>query len=158
MVIWLLLAWPFDGRTDAPGQDVLVGVLVALVVAAAMREVGTQGFHRWLNPFRYAWFVAYLFVLGYYVVKANIDVAIRILHPKMPIRPGIVRVRTTLRTASAITALANSITLTPGTLTVEALPDGVLYVHWINVLAEDSEGATARIVARFEFFIRRIFE
>ena len=86
------------------------------------------------------------------------DVVYRALHPAMPIRPGIVKIRTNLKTDSAITALANSITLTPGTLTVDLTDDGFLYIHWINVKSDDVEQATRIIAQQFEWFIRKIFE
>ncbi|HHF98461.1 MAG TPA: hypothetical protein ENL39_03120, partial [Candidatus Aerophobetes bacterium] len=54
-------------------------------------------------------------------------------------------------------ALANSITLTPGTLTVDLTDDGYLYVHWINVKAVDVEEATKRIVKRFEPILKEVF-
>jgi multicomponent Na+:H+ antiporter subunit E len=75
----------------------------------------------------------------------------------MPIRPGIVKVKTTLKTDLAKTFLASSITLTPGTLVVDI--DGQnLYVHWICVEGEDPEEHTRQIVEAFEPFVRRIFE
>ena len=93
----------------------------------------------------------------YLCVRSNLDVAYRVLHPDMPIRPGIVKVRTTLKSEIAKTFLANSITLTPGTLSVDI--DGQdLYVHWINVRGEDPEEHTAEIVKPFEGLLRRIFE
>ena len=76
----------------------------------------------------------------------------------MPIRPGIVKIKTSLTSESAITALANSITLTPGTLTVDLTDDGTLYVHWINVRSDDVDEATRMIARRFEYFLERIFE
>jgi multicomponent Na+:H+ antiporter subunit E len=52
--------------------------------------------------------------------------------------------------------LANSITLTPGTLTVEM--DGEwLYIHWVNVQSPDVEAATAEIVAGFERYLEVIY-
>jgi multicomponent Na+:H+ antiporter subunit E len=92
------------------------------------------------------------------VVRANVDLAYRVLHPAMPIRPGIVRARTRLHTASARTLLANCITLTPGTLTIDIAVDGTFYVHWINVGSVDDEEATKAILGRFEWFIGRILE
>ncbi|MDD5675372.1 MAG: Na+/H+ antiporter subunit E, partial [Chitinivibrionales bacterium] len=80
------------------------------------------------------------------------------LHPAMPIKPGVVKVKTTLTTATGIAVLANSITLTPGTHTIDVTPDGYLYVHWINVKTHDRDLATALIVGRFEWIIKRIFE
>ena len=68
------------------------------------------------------------------------------------------RVRTTLKSEAGRTALANSITLTPGTMSVDIRDDGILYIHWINVQAEDLEGATRKIVAPFEWFLSRIFD
>ena len=76
----------------------------------------------------------------------------------MPIRPGIVKIKTSLTSESAITALANSITLTPGTLTVDLTDDGTLYVHWINVRSDDVDEATRMIARKFEYFLERIFE
>lgn len=158
-VFWLLMVWPvapLDGRFL--WGDIAVGLVVAGVVALVSREIVTQRFTRLLEPVRYFWAVVYVFVFAYYVIKANVDVAYRVLHPAMPIRPGIVRARTRLRTASARTALANCITLTPGTLTVDIGDDGILYIHWINVLTVDDDAAAREILGRFEWFIAKIFE
>jgi multicomponent Na+:H+ antiporter subunit E len=77
----------------------------------------------------------------------------------MPIRPGIVKVKTSLKSTEARTALANSITLTPGTFTVDLDDEeGALYVHWLAVKAEDEEEATREIVSRFEPLLARIFD
>jgi multicomponent Na+:H+ antiporter subunit E len=90
---------------------------------------------------------------------ANIDVAYRVLHPALPIKPGIVKVKTSLKTDTALTFLANSITLTPGTMSVDIDTDnGFLYVHWINVKDKDVEAATKIIVERFENILAKIFE
>ena len=150
--LWVLLAWP------CTNQDVVAGICVAIVVTLVMRQPASLNPLLLLNPVRLFWLIAYTVVLAYYIVKANFDVAYRVLHPAMPISPGIVKVRTTLRTPVAITALSNSITLTPGTLTVNASEDGVLYVHWINIQATDEASASEHIVKRFEWFLKRIFE
>ncbi|MEW6515832.1 MAG: Na+/H+ antiporter subunit E [candidate division FCPU426 bacterium] len=157
--LWLLLVWPFGPE---PGQvrleDIYVGLGVAALVALVMREFSVQLFGRLLNPVRYFWFMVYLAVFLYHLVKANFDVAYRVLHPKIPIHPGIVKVKSTLKTETALTVLANSITLTPGTLTVEVLPDGTFYVHWMNILGHDQEEFRRRTIGRYEALIRRVFE
>ena len=109
------------------------------------------------RPPRWFWFILYVPVFLYYCIKANLQVVYLVLHPAMPIRPGIVKVRTGLATDSGIAALANSITLTPGTLTVDARA-GELFVHWIYVETKDEEEATRRIPMHFERFLARIFE
>jgi multicomponent Na+:H+ antiporter subunit E len=91
--------------------------------------------------------------------KANLDVAYRVLHPRLPIHPGIVKVRTKLTTDTALTFLANSITLTPGTMSVDIDKDnGILYIHWIDVKTKDVESATRIIVDRFEKVLKKIFD
>jgi multicomponent Na+:H+ antiporter subunit E len=75
----------------------------------------------------------------------------------MPIKPGIVKVKTTLKTDIGKTFLANSITMTPGTITVDIIDDE-FYIHWIYVSSRDPKVYTDKILGRFEKFIKRIFE
>lgn len=100
--------------------------------------------------------LVYVIVLLTEIIKANFDVAYRVLHPRMPIKPGIVVVKTSLKSDIAKLVLANSITLTPGTFTLDVIGDELL-IHWINVKAEDVDGATKMIGGRFEKFLRIIF-
>ena len=156
-IIWILLTWPFvDGKID--GQVVVAGLIASVIVAVMFHEILPKEHHVFISPVRIFWFLVYIPVFFYYVFKANLDVVYRALHPKMPIKPGIVKIKTTLKTESGITALANSITLTPGTLTVDLTDDGFLYVHWINVKSDDIEQATKYIAQRFEWFLKKIFE
>lgn len=158
-IFWLALTWPVspvDGSILV--GDVVAGVVVAAVVALVMREIIRVNFIRLLNPRCWFWGFVYVFVFLYYVVKGGVDVTYRVLHPDVPIRPGIIRVRSILRTETGRTALANSITLTPGTLTIDVTGDGVFYVHWLYVLTQDDEEAAQKVLRRFEWFIQRIFE
>ena len=106
---------------------------------------------------RIIWFLWYLPIFLWECIKANMDVAYRVLHPKMPIKPGIVKVKTKLKTDIAKTFLANSITMTPGTLSVD-IKGEFLYIHWIYVRDEGMEKATEIIVDKFEKHLKRIFE
>lgn len=157
LVIWILLAWPFvDGKIDL--QVLMAGVIASAIVAVLFHEILPKKHRVFISPTRLFWLLVYLPVFFYYMVKANFDVVYRALHPKMPINPGIVKIKTNLKTESGITALANSITLTPGTLTVDLTDDGFLYIHWINVKSDDIEQATELIARRFEWFLQKIFE
>lgn len=85
--LWLLLVWPFDPVTGCVlVQDVVAGVLVGGLVAWVMRETTEERLGRWLNPVRWFWAVLYSFVFVFEVIKANVDVAYRVLHPALPIR------------------------------------------------------------------------
>ncbi len=152
LLLWMLLTWTLEPAT------VIAGVAAALLVALVMRDITTGHYGRWLDPRRYFWAVIYVFVFTYYVLKANFDVAYRVLHPAMPIEPGIVKVKTKLQSPEARTALANSITLTPGTLTVDMTDDGTIYVHWINVKSKAVSAASELIIGRFEWFLKRILD
>ena len=65
------------------------------------------------------------------VVKSNLDLCRRIWHPALPIQPQVLRVQSSQETGLGITAFANSITLTPGTLSLEVLP-GEIEVHALS--------------------------
>jgi multicomponent Na+:H+ antiporter subunit E len=158
-VFWILLVWPVspvDGRLLI--GDIVVGLVVAAFVALVMGQMIRRNFVRLLNPVSYFWAFVYVFVFSYYVIKGGVDVAWRVLHPAMPINPGIVKVKSVLKTDTGRTMLANSITLTPGTLTMEVTDDGVFYIHWLSVRDVDEEAAAKQILRRFEWFIQKIFE
>ena len=153
-IVWCLFSWVPDGA------HLLIGILVASIVAFMMGDLVIQRPHLMLHPGRYVNFIfLYVPVFLWEVLKANIDVAYRVVHPELPINPGIVKVRTSLRSDIALTLLANSITLTPGTMSVDIDKDkSVLYIHWIDVRSSDIEAATRIIVERFEKILRKIFE
>jgi len=153
LFIWLLLSFSLDW------QHLLVGGLVSLLVAVMMGDMFTDYPHKWLSPKRYLWFFIYIFIFGWECLKANLDVACRVLHPRLPINPGIVKVKTKLKTETALTFLANFITLTPGTFSIDVdKENGYLYIHWIDVKTQDVEEATRIIVSRFERILKEVFE
>jgi multicomponent Na+:H+ antiporter subunit E len=74
----------------------------------------------------------------------------------MPIRPGIVAVKTNLKQDIAKLMLANSITLTPGTFTVDVIGDTLL-VHWIHVKDSTIDETTKIIARKFEKYLAEVF-
>lgn len=153
LLVWLGLSWPPDF------QHLLVGILVAGFVSFMTGDMFVKRPDMFKHPSRYLWFLCYLPFFLWECLKANIDVAYRVIHPHRPINPGIVKVKTNLKSDTALTFLANSITLTPGTLSVDIdEARGFLYIHWIDVKDKDIEKATRLIVQRFERILKRIFE
>jgi multicomponent Na+:H+ antiporter subunit E len=149
--LWVLLFWSLEPAVLG------TGAFFALLVATVLGDLFPDRLHRVLSPRRWLFLLLYLPYFFYYCLRANFDVALRVVHPDLPIRPGIVKVRTTLTTQMGKTFLANSITLTPGTLTVDIDGEDV-YVHWINIDTDDAAERTAEICGRFEPMLRRIFE
>ncbi|MBP1619477.1 MAG: cation:proton antiporter [Acidobacteria bacterium] len=150
-LVWLVVTWTFDRGSLA------AGVVVSAVVAWAFRRVEMGEVRHLLSPVRLFWALVYVPVLLFYIVRSNLDVAYRVIHPRLPIRPGITRARTTLTSIPGRALLANSVTLTPGTMSVDLVGD-VLYVHRIWVPETDPDGETERELVPFERLIRRIFE
>ncbi len=109
-----------------------------------------------LTPKSFIYSFAYIFVFIFELIKSNLDVAYRVLSPRLPINPGIVKVKTNLKSDLGRMTLANSITLTPGTLTVD-IKDEFIYVHWIDVTNKDIDAATEKIVKTFEKLLIEIY-
>ena len=150
-ILWLLLTWTINA------QHLLIGLALSFITTLVFGSLFINEPHKIFQLNRWFWFLYYVPLFIWECLKANIDVAYRVVHPLMPIKPGIVKVRTELKSDIAKTFLANSITLTPGTLSV-AIDGEYLYIHWINVEATDIEGASKRIVKVFEPLLKKIFD
>ena len=141
--------------------EIAFGALLSAVVGFAARKVIVKNNFRMLNPVR--WFIFLAYLIGPFFValaKANLDVAYRVITNK--IKPGIVKISPGLKTDLGITMLANSITLTPGTLSVDIDEEtNDLYIHWINVdekALEKKPVDCKYICGNFPKWVRRIAE
>ena len=144
LFLWLLLAGSLQR------QELIAGGLVALAVTlvAGPRLAIFGGLKLTL--------AAPLHLLGYLLhffaalVRANLDMARRVLSPSLPLNPAVVEVETRLQSPLGRLLLANSITLTPGTLSVD-VREGRILVHWVDCApGTDLEAATRAIAASFE--------
>ncbi len=137
--------------------DVLIiGAVASFVIAFFFRDKLAWFSELRLTPKALLTTVAYIFYYIKELVKSNVNVASIVLSPDLPLNPGIVKVRTKLKNPMGRMMLANSITLTPGTLTVDM--DGEwLYIHWVSVDSPDIEQATAGIVGGFERYLEVMY-
>jgi len=142
-------------------EEILLGLILSLITGFVTRNVFVKKDLRMLNPVRwviFAWYVVGPFFIG--MAKANFDVAYRVITGK--INPGIVNISPDLKTDLGITLLANSITLTPGTLSVDIDEEkNDLYIHWINVKEDVLNGDSVDckyICGNFAKWVRRIAE
>ena len=144
--------------------EIVAGIIIALVVSAASAKwFCPNDDYRMVHPARWVLLGLYLCIPFFLeLIRANIDVAIRIITGK--ISPGIVKVNPGLATGFGRLLYANSITLTPGTLTLEAdEKTGDFYIHMLSVPREMVKKETADAAAIFSFFkihewVRRIAE
>jgi multicomponent Na+:H+ antiporter subunit E len=151
LIFWLLVTLSLSL------SNLVVGVVAAIVTSLLFGKYFVKDVGKFLQPQRYVWLIIYIFVFLWECIKANFDVAYRVLHPAMPIKPGIVKVKLGVKTNLAKTMLANSITMTPGTIAVDLIDD-TMYVHWIYVSSEDPAVYTHKVSGRFEKYITKIFE
>ncbi len=147
--VWMML-------TDTSRQEVLFGAGTAILIVLLFHRKLSVLEDVKLTPKSLVFMVRYLFVFMWELLKSNLDVALRVIKPALPINPGIVKVKTSLKSPLGRAFLANSITLTPGTLTVEMKGD-FFYIHWIDVTTDNIEGATGSIVSKFEKYLEVIF-
>jgi len=136
--------------------ELITGGVVCLIVSFFAARIYSKLGLPPLSIKRILFFLVYIIALFWEIIKANFDVAYRVIHPKMPIKPGIVIIKTRLKSDIAKMILANSITLTPGTFTLDIIGDELL-IHWINVKAEDIDSTTKIIGEKFEKYLRVIF-
>ncbi|MBN2619642.1 Na+/H+ antiporter subunit E [candidate division WOR-3 bacterium] len=151
LIVWLLLTATFNY------QEFWVGVAAALLIALFTNEFYLRLGFPPITPKRIIYFLLYIVVLFFEIIKANFDVARRVISPSLPINPGVVIIQTKLKSDIAKAVLANSITLTPGTFTIDIQEDKLL-IHWIDVKATNIEQTTSAIGEKFEKYLRVIFQ
>jgi multicomponent Na+:H+ antiporter subunit E len=144
VLLWLLLAGSLHPQE-------LIAALVVGVIASAIagpRLAVFSGVR--LTPAAPLSLLRYLIRFVTALVRANLDMARRVLTPSLPLRPAVVEVKTELQSSLGRLLLANSITLTPGTLTVDVQGDRLL-IHWVDCEpGTDLETATRAIAESFE--------
>lgn len=151
LMFWVLLAG------SIAWEEWVLGSVVSLLVVALLKPPSNRSASFYYTPQAVWALLRYLGLFMAALVRANLDMARRVLSPSLPIAPVMVDIQTSLQSGLGRLLLANSITLTPGTLTVDLKEDQLL-IHWIDSgeleLIEDREAylrqATIQISERFE--------
>lgn len=153
-------------RRPAGTEDLVLGTAVSLFVTFMTADLAAQLYGRKACQRRhgffgilikFAYFLYFVVVFLWECVKANIDVAFRVLHPDLPIRPGTVKINTTLKSDAGLTFLANSLTLTPGNTTIDVDKNaGVLYVH--RLYLKNERVGSIPVAVKFESILKKVFD
>ena len=139
MYLLFLLAWIiFNGNITL--EIMIFGVVISAAVFAFMCKFMDYSMKKEINVYKKSiWFFVYIIVLIREIVKANLAIIPRILTIEEEMDPIIVKFRTSLKSDFARMLLANSITLTPGTITV-SLEGDEYTIHCLDTsLAEGLE-------------------
>jgi multicomponent Na+:H+ antiporter subunit E len=157
LALWLLLTviW-FAANSSLTPESIATGA----IISAGLTFVFMRSFPAWANvkpsPVRLLHFIRYTGVFAVEMVRANLTMLRYVYAPRIDINPGIVKVKTRLKTPVGRLALANSIALTPGSLVLD-LDGDTLTVHWLDVKTTDPEEATRIIVGPFEADLEKTF-
>ena len=141
-IMWLILT------SNLHVSNILIGLGVSLSIALLYVKLFDDSLEI-INPF---WFGVYLFVLLKNLIISNLQITRRILSKDMHLSPAILAIKTELESDWKKLLLANSITLTPGTLTIDIKGD-IIYIHAIEyhegedkkLLIQEFEDAIAKI-------------
>ncbi len=145
-IIWVGLTMSFST------QELTTGFFVSFIIAMLYVKYYPTNHNFKFRPIAY---IIYLFTFLKALVLANWDVARRVIDPKLPINPGIVAIKTDLKEDYKKLMLANSITLTPGTITMD-VRDDTLFIHWIDVTATSIEETSEVIAGDFERTLKNL--
>lgn len=145
---WLLFSGYFEPLLLSFG---IVSCVLIVAIGHRMDVVDHEG-----HPVHLGWkAITYWLWLVVEIVKANIDVARRIVDPKLPIHPVLVTVKTTQSTELGQVIYANSITLTPGTVSIRVADDTILVHAVAKEMAEDLQaGEMDRRVTAMEGLVK----
>jgi multisubunit Na+/H+ antiporter MnhE subunit len=145
--VWLALT------ADISLGNAAFGALLAVVVLRLSRGLRGESTTLRVRPFRLGALLAFLL---WEVFLANLRVAAAVLGPRRWLRPAVVAVPLDVRRDEAIVLLANMISLTPGTLSIDISPDRrILYVH--TMFTRSPESLRRDIKRRFEPRVRGVF-
>ncbi|MFW5729628.1 MAG: Na+/H+ antiporter subunit E [bacterium] len=147
---WLLFAWDLSART------IVIGLLQSIVVAVLTYPVFIQDDEaaRRSHLPRVHMLGVYLLVLVFNMYVASFKVLWQILRGR--INPGVVHFRTRLNSDIARLALSNSITITPGTITLQ-LDDDHFIVHWLDARTTHSKYASKLVKGTYEKLLSRVW-
>src|SRR6056297_1800767 len=155
--IWII----FAGKVTT---DVLiVGVIASLVTTWLYSDLLFRSSNRkrdwtfYLKKLLYI--LMFIPVFFYEAFMAALKVSKHVFEKKPSFSPGIVKVKTTLRNVTALTILANLITLTPGTLTLDFdMKEKAFFIHWIYVTTVEQAETRREVIERFEKWLEVIFK
>ncbi len=161
--IVLFLFWLIVSGNSHPA-NLITGAVITLIISSFMRDMLTKDIRPKGSIFQKALYFLLIYtpqlaiIMMFRILESSIKVARNVI--LMDINPGIVKIKTDLNSDTGITVLANSITLTPGTLTLDVkkkLGETYLYVHWIDVETLNREKAGEKIKGDIEEWLKRIF-
>ncbi|PRX27959.1 multicomponent Na+:H+ antiporter subunit E [Orenia metallireducens] len=153
--VWIIITGNFSY------SSLILGLAISAIVVLFINSSFTQLFSKKIltKPWIFLWYISYL---GLQIFISSYKVAYLVLHPKRPFKSAIVKLPTDVGQQNRLiklTILANAITLTPGTITMDLSTETQeLYIHCLNLKSDDDSEIREDIFGKFEEIIRRMFQ
>jgi len=155
--LWILLTFLWFAANLSSAVETLA---TGAVISAVLAYMFTRGPGVWqgirFSPTRLYHFIVYTGIFLVELARANVNMMRYVYAPRIDINPGVVEIKTRLKTPVGRLALANSIALTPGSLVIDIDEDS-LFVHWLDVKTTDPHEATRIIAGPFEQHLEKTF-
>ena len=139
--MWLILS------SNLHMPNLLIGLGVSFFIALLYINMFKSKQFELINPY---WLIVYILVMTKNLIISNLQITKKVLSKDMKLNPAIVAIKTELKSDWKKLLLANSITLTPGTLTLD-IKDNILYIHTIECMDDKEE-----ISKEFENIINKL--
>ena len=158
MIFWTIIS------ASLHWQNLLIGMGITFIVSVLMYDMFTDDIHSSGNiiaktlRITLLYIPQYLFIMAFRLLESNLKVMKHAIF--MDINPGIIKIDSDLHSKTGLTILANSITLTPGTMTIDTvrrLDESKIYVHWIDVETINRDEAGSIIKGDIEEWLKNIF-
>jgi len=155
--LWILLTFIWIAISSSLAIE---SVITGALISAGLAYMFARKFEIWrgirVSPYRLYNFILYTGVFARELVRANLNMMRYVWAPRVNVNPGVVKVKTGLKSSIGRLALANSISLTPGSLVLDADADGFV-IHCLDMEAIDPNKASEVIAGPFETHLERAF-
>ena len=155
--LWILLTFIWIAISSSLAIE---SVITGALISAGLAYMFARKFEIWrgirVSPYRLYNFILYTGVFARELVRANLNMMRYVWAPRLNVNPGVVKVKTGLKSSIGRLALANSISLTPGSLVLDADADGFV-IHCLDMEAIDPNKASEAIAGPFETHLERAF-
>jgi multicomponent Na+:H+ antiporter subunit E len=155
--LWLLLTFVWLAISSSLAIE---SVATGALISAALAYTFARKFEIWggisFSPQRLYHFILYTGAFLVELIRANINMMRYVYAPRISVNPGVVKVKTGLKSPIGRLTLANSISLTPGSLVLDIGEEG-LTVHCLDMRAIDPDDASRTIAGPFETHLERSF-
>ncbi len=157
LIIFIILftAWLILNHSLS-AEYLVSGALIALAISLLLCRECMVFNDLKLTPRAFLYTFFFLGTFFWELIKANFDMVRIVLSPSLPIKPGIIKANTSLKSKLGRLILANSITLTPGTFTIDIIVD-TLYIHCVHVDTTNPEEYGHQVIRKFEKYLEVIY-